>query len=329
MICVTFYFCDTSSQFFLFLIQESIYSILISGNILGVILALLASICFAGNRSFASRPLATSRPVVGTYISIAVGVFVSGSVVVAFDQANALLLVTITSLVLFALVGIFHFTVARQLSFIAIKHLGANQTSALVSTQILYSLIFAVLLLNEKMTPPIGIGSAMILFGLLILDLRAGANKRKGTMKIGIVTALLTGLVYGLTPILIRSGLSVYHFYFAATFVAYVAAMAVFLISTNPIKMGSEIRGLPRAALSSYVIAGVFAASAQLFRFWTLNITPVVIVAPILAAAPLFTLIFTRRLARELEVFQPRLILSIALIVVGTIAVSLSSGIAV
>ncbi|MHB8565836.1 MAG: EamA family transporter [Nitrososphaerales archaeon] len=302
---------------------------MISGNILGVILALFAAICFAGNRSFASKPLATSRPIVGTYISIAVGVFVSGVVVLADGQASAILFLTTVALILFALVGIFHFTVARQLSFVAIKNLGANETSAIVSTQILYSLVFAVLLLNEKVTLQIGAGSALILFGLLILDLRSGADKRKGSIKIGVLTALGTGLVYGLTPILIRSGLSLYHYYFAATFVAYVAAMLVFLVTTNPRKMCSEIKSLPRPALLSFVLAGVFAASAQLFRFWTLNIIPVVIVAPILASAPLFTLIFTRKLAYELEVFQPRIIISITMIVIGTIAVSLGSGISV
>ncbi|MDG7001375.1 MAG: EamA family transporter, partial [Nitrososphaerota archaeon] len=210
-----------------------------------------------------------------------------------------------------------------------IKHLGANETSTIVSTQILYSLVFAILLLNEKVNFQIASGSALILVGLLLLDLRSGAYKRKGSVKIGTLTALLTGMVYGLTPILIRSGLSLYHYFLDATFIAYVAAMIVFLFTTNPVKMSSEIRSLPRFALASYVFAGVFASSAQLFRFWALNIVPVVTVAPILAAAPLFTLVFTRKLAHELEVFQPRIILSIILIVIGTIAVSLGSGIGV
>ncbi len=283
--------------------------------------------CFAGNRSFASKPLATSRPVVGTYINIAVGVLVSGAAAFADNQAGSLLFLTEIALLLFAVVGVFHFTVARQLSYVAIKNLGANETSAIVSTQILYSLVFAVLLLNEQVNLQVGVGSALILLGLLILDLRSGADKRKGSMKIGALTALATGLVYGLTPILIRTGLSLYHYYFAATFVAYLAAMLVFFVSTNPLRMTSEIRSLPRTTLSSFVLAGVFAASAQLFRFWTLNITPVVIVAPILASAPLFTLIFTRKLAHELEVFQPRIIISITMIVIGTVAVSLGSGI--
>ena len=185
-----------------------------SGTLLGAFLALLAAACFAGNRSFASRPLTTSRPVVGTYISIAVGVALSAITVLSFDQEQGLLFLTVTAILLFSLVGIFHFTIARQLSFVAIKNLGANESSAILSTQINYSLVFAILLLNESMNLEIGIGSGLILLGLLILDIRSGALKRKGNVKIGTIAALLSGLVYGFTPILIRGGLSIYHYFF-------------------------------------------------------------------------------------------------------------------
>jgi drug/metabolite transporter (DMT)-like permease len=267
--------------------------------------------------------------VVGTYIGIATGVAISALAVFSFGQEQELLFVTLASLILFALVGVFHFALARQLSFVAIKNLGANETSAIISTQIIYSLVFAILILNESMTLAIVAGSALILMGLLVLDVRSGANRRKGSVRVGIVAAMLTGLVYGFTPILIRIGLLAYHFFLDATFLAYVSAMIIFLFTTNANSMFSEIKALPKFALAYYIVAGVFAASAQLLRFWALNVAPVVTVAPILASSPIFTLIMTRTIAHEIEVFEPRILISIFLVVIGTVSVSLGAGISV
>ena len=246
----------------------------------------------------------------------------------ATGQIVDLLIVSVTIGAIFAIVGVFHFGIARQLSYISIKNIGANEASPIISSQVLYSLLFAVLLLNEKMTLSIAGGAGLILIGILVLERRAGALKRRGNLTIGIVAALLTGSVYGLTPILIKYGLSIYHFFVAATFVAYACSFAVYVVSTNPVKMVGEIKALPRLDFAYFCIAGLFSISAQLLRFGALSFAPVVLVAPILSTHPIFTVLLTRKLAREFESFQTRILFSIALVVLGSFLVSYSSGIA-
>jgi drug/metabolite transporter (DMT)-like permease len=245
---------------------------------------------------------------------------------VAFLHASDLLYLTALTIGIFAAVGIMHFAIGRQISYIAEKNIGANQAAPLISTQIIYSVILAIILLGETVTPELVVGAAMILGGSLLLEARASATKRGGTLRKGYIAAITTSLLFGISPLLIKWGLGMYDYYFGATFVAYAAAFLFYLLSRSTPKLVVSMKALPTYALIYYVIGGCLAAFGQLFRFSALTFAPVVIVIPILAAHPIFTILLTRGLARDYEVFHVRTIAAIFIVVVGTILVSLASG---
>lgn len=72
----------------------------------------------------------------------------------------------------------------------------------------------------------------------------------------------------------------------------------------------------------SIIIAGIFGVCSQLFRFAALSFAPVVIVVPIIGSQPIYTLFFTRMLAKDVEVFNVRIVLSVFLVILGSIFVS-------
>ena len=294
---------------------------------LGILLALTSAICFAANRSLVSKPLLKTGSMIPTYISLLVGIVVTGMASLIFGQEGSLLLVTIIVVAIFSLVGVFHFGIARQLSFVAIKNVGANQSASLLSSQVLYSIGFAIALLGESVNVELLAGAGLILAGVLVLERRSGALRRGGNAKKGYTAALLAALIFGLTPILIRYGNSIFQYFIVATFIAYVAATIIFSLTVPPRAIAADLRGMPRSILGSYIVAGIFAASAQLSRFGALSFSPVVLVAPLLAAHPIFTMLFTRKLAKEFEAFNPRLVLSILFVVLGALLVSYSAGI--
>ncbi|HKW04021.1 MAG TPA: DMT family transporter [Nitrososphaerales archaeon] len=298
-----------------------------SENLAGILLALLSSICFAANRSFASRPLVKTNATTAIYLGLVVGLIILAFPLFAFGQEIDLAIIGTTALVIFLIVGVLHLGVGRTFSFTSVKNIGANQASLLIASQILYSLIFAVVLLGETISLVTGIGIASIVFGVLILEVKKSALKRGGKIKLGIISGLAAGAIFGFTPILIKIGLGLFHYYAAATFVAYAAAVIFYAIIIPPRKIVSETRSLPKYALVSYVIAGAAGAGAQLFRFGALSLTTVVFVVPILSAHPIFTFLMTRKLAKEFEVFHTRTVLAIVLIIAGTIVVSYSAGV--
>ncbi|MHB2035898.1 MAG: EamA family transporter [Nitrososphaerales archaeon] len=300
---------------------------MVSENLIGVVLALFSSICFAANRSFASRPLVKSSTTTAIYIGLAVGLGILAVPLLISGQEFDLLLIGFTALAIFILVGVLHLGIGRTFSFTSVKNIGANQASLLIASQILYSLIFAIVLLGETINLETGIGILSIVAGVLILEFKSSAIKRGGKIKIGIIGGVLAGLVFGFTPILIKVGLGLFHYYVASTFIAYAAAVVFYAIIVPPKKIIAETRALPKYAIVSYILAGAAGAGAQLFRFGALSLTPVVIVVPILSAHPIFTFLMTHRLAKEFEVFHSRTIIAIVLIVAGTIIVSYSAGV--
>lgn len=267
-----------------------------------------------------------SSAVVANYIGLITGVIILFSLVLALNQAQAFLFVTVWTVAVFATVGVLHFGLGRLLSYSSVKNIGANQAAPIISTQVLYALILAVIIFGENITLGIAVGSALVLFGVLILEGGLGASKRGGSRKKGYLAALATGGIFGFTPILIKAGLQTFHFYVSAILIAYATALAIYAVLVNPKKIASDIRSLPRYAIVSFVISGILSATSQIFRFGALNYAPIVVIVPILGAQPIFTVIFTHFLAKDVEVFNWRTILSIVLVILGTIIVSYSSG---
>jgi len=93
-------------------------------------------------------------------------------------------------ILVFAAIGIFNFVIGRQLSYEAVKNIGANQTSPLLSVQIIYSILFAVLLLKEDVSVGTVLGSSLILIGVLLIEGVPNAIKRGGNAKWGYIAAL-------------------------------------------------------------------------------------------------------------------------------------------
>lgn len=299
---------------------------LISDGLLGALLALGSAVSFAGNRSFASRPLVKSDPSLATYVTVLVGVPIAAVAMFASNEEGTLFQLVPIVLIIFAAVGIFHFAIGRQTSYIAAKHIGANQSAPLISTQIVYSSLLAIALLGESVNIGIALGTMLILLGILLLEVRSSAAKRGGNLKLGYAAALVTSVIFGVSPLLIKVGFSTFSFYASSTFIAYAAALIFSALTNSPVKIFSGLRGIPRYALVYYLIAGVLAAVGQLFRFAALTYAPVVVVIPILASHPVFTVMMTRKLAKDYEVFRPRTVGAILLVVAGTILVALYSG---
>jgi len=302
---------------------------LVDATLLGVILALVSAFCFAGNRALGSGPLSSrdSDPVFVNYVSLLVGVVLALVASLVTLQIFDLPTITLFALATFALAGLFHFGLGRTLSYTSIKHVGANPTSALLTTQAIYSLFLAVILLQEQLNLGIIAGTALIIFGIIFMEGKLSAAKRGGVVRFGYVAALSASLIFGITPVVIKAGLLTFHYYAAATLVSFTAAFLVYTLRVTPPRFARQLRTTPKASLLAFVGMGVFGISAQLLRYASLTIAPVVVVAPILATHPVFTVLLTSRFSRENELFTARTVTSIILAAIGAVLVSYYAGV--
>jgi uncharacterized membrane protein len=75
-----------------------------------------------------------------------------------------------------------------------------------------------------------------------------------------------------------------------------------------------------------FVVSALFVAVSQLFRYMALAVAPVTVVVPVQRLSVLFRLLFNVMINREHEVIDGRVILSIALSVLGAVALAADTG---
>jgi drug/metabolite transporter (DMT)-like permease len=105
---------------------------------------------------------------------------------------------------------------------------------------------------------------------------------------------------------------------YAATFVMYLAAFVVILIIL--LFRGQQRNNVIRQDSRTLLIlssASVILVVGHLFRFFTLQRTPVSIAQPIFATIVIFTLLFSWVVNRRIDVFNWRVIAGIVMVLAG------------
>lgn len=213
----------------------------------------------------------------------------------------------------FALVGLFFPAAVTLLTFEANRRLGPNVSGAIGSTTPLFAVVGAALWLGESL----GVGSiaatAMIVLGTLVLARpRAGAQEPhgRGAMWLPWTAAALRALAH----VLSKAGLALWPNPFAAALLGYTVSSAVVWATPR----GREPRRYTRHGIAWFVATGLLNGGAVLALYSALERGPVVLVSPIAATYPLFTLVFSALWLRE-ERLGGALIAGMALTVTGVI----------
>ena len=76
-----------------------------------------------------------------------------------------------------------------------------------------------------------------------------------------------------------------------------------------------------KEALLWFCLGGFFVGMAQLFRYVALSMSPLSIVAPLIAASPLFTIFFSFLMNRSIEPFTLKVILGAVGVVAGAVII--------
>jgi drug/metabolite transporter (DMT)-like permease len=224
--------------------------------------------------------------------------------------------------------GVVHFVIGRSLNFYSIHTIGANRSGPLLNTNILFAVMFGVVLLNETLILPLILGILFIAVGVTLVSLsgRDGSTRMRpgGTLIGGILAALVAGLSFGASSLLIKVGLRGIDSPLIGTFVSYIAASSVLgaRLILHP-KSRYQMKQLNRSSLTPILLAGTVVSIAQLFRYIALDYSPVSIVSPLFATVSLFTLIFSFLVNRSIEAFNLKIITGTLAVIVGAFFVFL------
>ena len=301
---------------------------------LGVVLAALSAATFAFNNASARRGVLTGSVAQALAITVPIGVPMFLAVVIATGNLSAVSHFSGQALGLLALAGVLHFVVGRYGNFRAAQAIGANLSGPVIQLSLAITLVLAVLVLKEPMTPLRILGIALLaLAPALMRNASAGALEQPDTpaptfkprYAEGYAFSIMAALVYGVSPLLIRLaviggdlGTGV-----AAGLVSYVAATAtIALLLLWPGQFRHALAVTPESR-KWFTYSGVSVSIAQMFIYMAYAVAPISVVTPVLQLHHALRLIFARLLNPHHEIFGGRMVLATALSVLGAVALSL------
>ena len=283
--------------------------------IFGALLALVSAFSFSVNfilvrRGFADAGATAAQ---GAFITVLLGVpFGLVSVLVTGQLFNFGQLAPDAYLLL-AAAGIVHFGIGRYCNYRGIAAIGAPRAATIQAIAVPYSIVMAMLLLDERPTILMYAGIALILGSpALMIDRRKRPAPAGGDpsatpavemrMVEGYSFSLLAAGAYGTSPILIRAAVEDATGVAAiGTFVAYVGASAM-LMATLALPTQRHLVGtINLRYMRLFGGAGFAVFFAQLLRFFALSIADVSIVNPLMRMIGVFTLILSYLVNRRLE----------------------------
>ena len=218
----------------------------------------------------------------------------------------------------FAAIGIAQPYISLQLSFQGTRRLGPTVSATVASTAPMFSLLLAMALLGEQPRLVHGVGTFAIVSGVVILSWQGGGTKDWAAL--AVLFPLGTAILRGLAQTGSKYGMEELPIPLLAALCSHTAAFL----------LGWLLRGFSWKALTREVSPGGWrwiglTGSGNALAIWALYAAlkegEVIQVSPIVAAFPLFTMLFSRIFFRQ-EVFGVRVALGVLLIVPGVVAIT-------
>lgn len=225
---------------------------------------------------------------------------------------------------LFVLAGVLNFILGRMLNYTGMVILGPSRGSSVTSSQSLFAVFFGVLLIAEPLTLLAGAGVILAFFGTVLVT--TGNSHGKKLDSRGLLFSLLAAIFVGLSVVVIRAATLTSSLPIDGALISYLTA-AVFYFTLNLVRQKKLRKVTASEKIGFLAVGGSASGLAQSARYMALLVSPIVLVAPIITANPLFTMILSFLTMRGKESFTFGLVLGVVLIVIGVAVISYALGI--
>ncbi len=221
----------------------------------------------------------------------------------------------------FALIGLFRPALSANLSVAGVRHLGPTLSSTLSSTSPLFGTALGVLWLGEVLTWPVAVGTAGIIASIVVLSRRGGSGAAEWPLW-ALSLPIGAAAIRALAHVLSKLGMVTVPDAYLAGLVSFTVSSVV-LLSTQAVRRERPrlLIGGGRSALW-FVASGVSMAIAISLLNQALLTGEIIVVVPIVSAAPVFTLLLSIAVFRR-ERLTARLVGAVAVVVPSVILIAL------
>jgi DME family drug/metabolite transporter len=281
------------------------------------VLALITSIFYASALVSARAGMRYSTPTTVTLVSILIQNLLLWSAIFVTGGVHT---VPLIGILLFTVVGIFQLGV-RLLAYTGVEKIGASRSSALQSVSPLISAAIAVAILGEPTTPLIVLGTCLVVAGIVLISWkpeRQLAGFRRWHLLLPIGAAFLTGINHPIRRYVLTMADEPLFFSALMGSVSLVGFLIYFAVSRR-----SQRLVWNRKAIGPFLATGVCETMSILMIITAISMGRVVIVAPIAASYPVWSLIQSAIFLRDVEPINWKVITGIVSVVAGNFAIHL------
>ena len=278
--------------------------------------ALACGLFTAINLILLKRGLAHGNPITAIVISLAINVLSFWSFVFAVLPLEEILR---PELLIFVLVGLVQPGGTRYLAYLSVEKVGVAVTAPLRATTPLFSSLMAIAVLGEQLTPAVGAGTALVVFGIVLLSMRE--EKTGAWMNIFVTLPLLSAFVAGSTQVVRKIGLAQITLPILGAAVTTGTSFVAVAVSLSVTRNWSAVT-FNRQSLGYFLLAGCAVTLGVASVYMSLYLSDVVIVAPLASLSPLYSLVLSAVFLREVEVITMRKVVAAALIVLGVVLIT-------
>lgn len=279
------------------------------------LIALLSAFFYASVAISARLGLKYSTPLTATCVALSARTIILWTAVFV---AGGIPKVAFLPVLLFIILGVIQ-TGTSLLTFIGVAKIGASRSQPLRSSYPLWSALIAITALQEKASHAVLAGTFLVVAGVILISWEPGnpsPSYRWWHVLFPLGASFLAGIAFPVR----RYALNISNepLFFAAL----LAVISLFCLM-GFVALGFSKQGLVWSSkgVLPFIVAGGFESLAALLSLIAVSIGRVVVVAPIVATSPLWTLVLTAIFLRGLERLNPRTLLGTFAVVSGTIAI--------
>ncbi|MBI2208417.1 DMT family transporter [Candidatus Woesearchaeota archaeon] len=282
-----------------------------------ILLALAASVLFGLNMALIKMAIHRKPFVLNaiiTFFTAAVVIWIF----VLFGNAN---LPAISSLPYFVLAGILAPGLSAILNFESLKRAGVSITSSLLATAPLFSTVFAVYFLKERINLLIGFGTLSIILGIVLLS---WFRPKKHIKLADLLLPLTAALLIGIGAVSSKFGLNISNLPLGGIAIAVTAGVITQFIFITALGKWHTI-SKNAYDLKYFVIAGIFVGIALISLFFALSLGDVVVIFPLSNTQTLFAILFSWLLFKEHDHITRHTLIGAAAIIIGASLISIGA----
>lgn len=294
----------------------------------------MAIMGFGSATIFARLGMGRVGPMPVTLLSLITSFLASGLLAAIFAPTDFITLPLIV-LAWCLMLGAFNFLGGRNLSYLAVGRIGAARAGAIVGTSAVFASILAITVTGERPHWVVLIGTVVVVAGLAtalgrnILESAGGGRGTSGTSRVALIGYLLAfgaACCYGTTNVVVRALTLDYTSPLVVSTIS--LFFGVLLVAPVAGRQAMASLGVARRSpgfLAFAALSGLAAAVGVNCTYFALQRAEVVVVAPIVSANPLFTLLLAALFLSVQENVNRWLVAGTAVTVSGVALVVLGS----